>query len=535
MTQTQIKPWSQVDDDVVTGDAPSAERDAPRPELTPSTPYRAAMGKPAGVRAYIAQLRAIHAIVPLAIAACWLLSGMAFGFWGGGFSRGAQFGMFTLNGLAIAIVMFSWRARKDRITELRIALDRIGRERADVAPPPSIDDELQQVWSAVEQHATSLSGQLQRIKSDQKQMELALSLSGVQKQQAEAVLRAISDPVLVTDAYDQLVQANPAAEELFGIKGDQSTRMPVSEIISDEKIVAAIRDSREAEVRVAKRRIEIDIGDRVFAMTLSPIGSQTSGGVAGVESHGVVCLMRDITKDRLAARMKSEFVAQVAHELRTPLSSIRAYVEMLVDGEASDEKTRNEYYGIIDASADRLGRLIDNMLNISRIEAGTVRISKEAVSLSIVAKEACDLMRPAAEEKSITLTEELTPTMYQVMADRDLIYQAILNLLSNAVKYTPSGGSVQLRMLPLDVNKLIRIEVTDTGLGIPKEDLPRMFQKFFRVEANKQLAKGTGLGLNLVKQIVETVHGGELTLTSEVGKGSTFGIVLPLAAENAKG
>jgi two-component system phosphate regulon sensor histidine kinase PhoR len=115
-----------------------------------------------------------------------------------------------------------------------------------------------------------------------------------------------------------------------------------------------------------------------------------------------------------------------------------------------------------------------------------------------------------------------------VSADRDLLYQAVLNLVSNAVKYTPEGGQVTVRMTPREEQRTMLIEVTDTGAGIPKEDLPRMFEKFFRVEKNKQMAKGTGLGLNLVKQIVEQVHGGQISLQSEVGKGSTFGITLPL-------
>lgn len=529
MTPTQIKPWSQVDDDVAEG---AADHLHSAPGHMPQSPAESAPEAeriPQDLLARFRKIRSIHAIVPLAFSSLWIIYGLISGSWANGVSPLSQLGLLLLIGSGVAIITLAWFGRKGRIGELQSSLRSIALNRTAGSAPVELDEELKPVWSAVEQHTSSLARQLDRLTSDRRELDLALSLSSVQRQQAEAVLSAISDPVLVTDAYDQLVQANPAAEELFGFQSDQSLRKPLVEVISDEKVVTSIRESREAEMRVARRRIEHDIGDRVFALTLSPIGCATPSGQEGAASHGVVCLMRDITKDRLAARMKSEFVAQVAHELRTPLSSIRAYVEMLVDGEAADEKTRSEYYEIIEASAERLGRLIDNMLNISRIEAGTVRIHKEAISVSMVAKEAADMMRPAADEKGITLTEELTPVMFQVMADRDLIYQAILNLLSNAVKYTPNGGTVHLRMQPREQEKTIRIEVVDSGLGIPKEDLPRMFQKFFRVEANKQMAKGTGLGLNLVKQIVETVHGGELTLTSEVGKGSTFGIVLPLA------
>jgi two-component system phosphate regulon sensor histidine kinase PhoR len=287
--------------------------------------------------------------------------------------------------------------------------------------------------------------------------------------------------------------------------------------------------AREADSRVARRRAEQEIGDRLFAIALSPVAGEGSKESDGAVQHGVVAILRDITKDRQASKNKSEFVAHVAHELRTPLASIRAYVELLVDGEAADEKTRTEYYETIQSSAERLGRLIDNMLNISRIEAGTVRVNKEPVAIAMIVKEAAEMLRPQAEEKGVTLTEELTPVVYRVLADRDLIHEAIVNLLSNAIKYTPTGGRVSLRMTPQEQTRRIRIEVSDTGAGIPAEDIPRMFEKFFRVEANKKLAKGTGLGLSLVKQIVENVHNGELTLASEVGKGSTFAMVLPLA------
>jgi two-component system phosphate regulon sensor histidine kinase PhoR len=203
---------------------------------------------------------------------------------------------------------------------------------------------------------------------------------------------------------------------------------------------------------------------------------------------------------------------------------------MLVDGEAGDEKTRGEYLDIIQTSADRLGRMIDNILNISRIEAGTIRINKEPVAVSVLTREAIDVVRPQAVAKKLTLTDELTPVIYRVQADRDMLYQAILNLLSNAIKYTPEGGIVHVRITPCEADRTICVEVRDSGVGIPPEDLPRMFEKFFRVEANQRLAKGTGLGLNLVRHVIETIHDGKVTLTSEVGKGSTFGMILPLCS-----
>jgi two-component system phosphate regulon sensor histidine kinase PhoR len=227
--------------------------------------------------------------------------------------------------------------------------------------------------------------------------------------------------------------------------------------------------------------------------------------------------------------MKNDFVSNVSHELRTPLASIKAYIEMLIDGEADDEKTKREFYEVIQNESNRLSRLIDNILNISRIESGLVKINKQPQSLTVILKEAIEVIAPQAKGKQITLLEQLTPVFYQTIADRDMLYQAALNLLSNAVKYTPEGGTITIQTEVDEAKKLVSARISDTGVGIPPKDLPFVFDKFYRVEANNRMAKGTGLGLSLVKHIVETVHRGRLFVESTQGKGSTFGFELDLA------
>jgi two-component system phosphate regulon sensor histidine kinase PhoR len=243
----------------------------------------------------------------------------------------------------------------------------------------------------------------------------------------------------------------------------------------------------------------------------------------------VVTVLRDITREREISEMKSDFVSSVSHELRTPLSSIKAYMEMLVDGEAADEQTRAEFYSIIQDQTNRLQRLIDNILNISRIESGVVRVQREHVCLASLVKDAVEVMQPQARAKQIELVEVPTPLFFQVFADKDMIYQCLLNLVSNSIKYTPAGGKVTVAISVDQQGRKVNVSVTDSGVGIPVEDLPRLFEKFYRVPGHKKLAKGTGLGLNLVKQIIETVHGGKVSVTSEVGIGSTFTFSLPMA------
>jgi two-component system, OmpR family, phosphate regulon sensor histidine kinase PhoR len=236
-----------------------------------------------------------------------------------------------------------------------------------------------------------------------------------------------------------------------------------------------------------------------------------------------------MTKEKEVAEMKNDFVSNVSHELRTPLASIKAYIEMLIDGEADDEKTKREFYEVIQNESNRLSRLIDNILNISRIESGLVKINKQPQSLTVILKEAIEVISPQAKGKEISLLEQLTPVFYQTVADRDMLYQAVLNLLSNAVKYTPEGGQITIQTEVDEAKKLVSARISDTGVGIPPKDLPFVFDKFYRVEANNRMAKGTGLGLSLVKHIVETVHRGRIFVESTQGKGSTFGFELDLA------
>ena len=225
----------------------------------------------------------------------------------------------------------------------------------------------------------------------------------------------------------------------------------------------------------------------------------------------------------------AEFVAAVSHEMKTPLSSIKAYVELLADGEAEDDATREEFLEVINGQADRLKRLIDNLLNLARIEAGVVSVNKESQALNQILQEAVDVLRPAAEMKQITLIADLSPLYLGVLADRDTLLQAVINLLSNAVKYTRDGGTVTIRSKSLEAG--VAFEVQDTGVGLSEEDTHQVFEKFYRVKKDKDMAAGTGLGLPLVKHIVEDIHSGSIQVRSVIGSGSTFSVHLPSSGQ----
>ncbi|MCL2647061.1 MAG: cell wall metabolism sensor histidine kinase WalK [Phycisphaerales bacterium] len=257
-------------------------------------------------------------------------------------------------------------------------------------------------------------------------------------------------------------------------------------------------------------------------------------GVASCVVLGLLHLRREMLHDRARedelSKLKTDFVSHVSHELRTPLSSIKAYAELLVDGEATDDKTRSEFYHIIQSEADRLSRLIDNILNISCIESGMTRVTRKPVALNTILKQVLEVAKPSAREKNVSLVDQVEPVFFSVEADRDMIYQAALNLVSNAIKYTPSGGTVRISLGAQDESKELVVQVSDTGVGIPPDAMKHLFEKFFRVEQHKSMAKGSGLGLNLTRQIIEGIHKGRMIVKSEYGKGSTFGFALPIAA-----
>ena len=387
---------------------------------------------------------------------------------------------------------------------------------------------LAEIARPLNEFLSSTRGQMDQLQAENRELQLQCRIWAAEKKQTEAIIFSISDAVIVTNRFDELLLANDAAEKLLGFDLSEALRKNVDRILSDGTLVRLIRETRAHGRSFTRKVVEHTIdrkgSPRTFTINLSCIETPAK------EVGGVVAVLHDVTREKEISRMKTDFVSNVSHELKTPLSSIKAYIEMLVDGEADDEETRGEFYDIISTETDRLHRLIENILNLSRIESGVVKTVREPISLSGVATQALDVLAPQARLKNLELIDRLAPVYYQVEADRDMIYQAILNLVSNAIKYTPDGGTITVSVNVDEPRGVALCEVSDTGLGIPADDLPHIFDKFYRVGANKKAAKGTGLGLALVKHIVETAHDGKLSVTSEAGKGSTFSFELPVIA-----
>jgi two-component system phosphate regulon sensor histidine kinase PhoR len=382
------------------------------------------------------------------------------------------------------------------------------------------------------EHRLGNYGQTEQELNEQvNQLNIQLQLAHRQKQNTDAIIYSIRDAVIVVDESNRLLMANEAAGKLFGFDYKEAQLRSVEQLISKDKkeFATFLRKSRDIKARATRKELQFVKGDhvRTFDCIVSCVHDRRE------QVCGAVAVLHDITREKEISQMKNDFVSHVSHELKTPLASIMAYSEMLADGEANDEKTQKEFYSIIQSQANRLSRLIEDILNTARIESGLIKIDKKPLSLTILIQEQLGMIKGFAEEKNIEVVGQEPIVFDQVNVDRDMMAQVVVNLLSNAVKYTPAGGRVEIKTEVDDTANVARVKVTDTGVGIPEDEVEHVFDKFYRVGANKKQAKGTGLGLNLVKQIVEKVHSGKVFVTSKVGEGSTFGFELPLVTNQS--
>ena len=435
--------------------------------------------------------------------------------------------------LAGAITSMAKRLREGELQQNNFLERREERRSLEIKPGNSVHfklshnaiiDELSQLLTEQIEAYSNVISELEKQVSD---LQIQIQLTQRQKGHIEAIIYSIRDAVIVVDEYDKLLMANEAAGKLFNFDFTSSQHKPIGELVEQDKseFVDILSHSRKSKAQAARKEIEFlnDREPKTYDCIISCVYDQNR------QVCGAVAVLHDITREKQIQQMKNDFVSHVSHELKTPLASITAYSEMLADGEANDEQTIKEFCSVIQSQAQRLNRLIEDILNISRIESGLIKVERKSVSLTILIEEQMQMIRSYAEEKNIDVVWQKPIVFDQVNADKDMISQVVVNLLSNAVKYTPSGGSVKIETEVDESANLIRVSVTDTGVGIPEDEIEHVFDKFYRIGANKKQAKGTGLGLNLVKQIVEKVHEGRVFVSSKPGVGSTFGFELPLA------
>ena len=434
-------------------------------------------------------------------------------------------------GLALAVLgliggYLVARVPKERINSIADHLEAMTRRGAvGLMISESEADALGRFGQAVNRYLALVKDQIERCHITTQERQIQVKVMEAEKRHIESVIHAISDGVIVTGAFGDLLMANGAAENILGFRFSSAARKPIEEVIADQTFLALVREMRETGLFTPHRTVEWVQGAGDAARTWRVILNTVLDGRKHDRISGVVAVLHDVTKEKEIARLKSDFVSNVSHELKAPLASIKAYIEMLLDGEVRDEAQSREFFQIIAAETDRLSRLIENILNLSRLESGLVPVNKTDLAVTEILREVCDVITPQAAQKNVRLEADLAPVFFRVHADRDMLYQAVLNVVSNAVKYTPEGGRVRISTFLADGS--VVVEVADTGHGVPPEELQKIFEKFYRARASAKVATGTGLGLALVKHVIEAIHGGRVAVESQVGKGSTFRLSLP--------
>lgn len=336
----------------------------------------------------------------------------------------------------------------------------------------------------------------------------------VGRQQLEAILASTPDPVLVTDHRNRLVLANPAAQQIFGVPIVSGAGRSIQRLIDQKPLLDLLQASSNE-----KQSAEVIIpGGQTYLATASTV-------MAEGRPVGRVCILRDVTHFKELDTLKSEFVATVSHDLRSPLTLMRGYATMLeMVGDLNEQQ--QGYVRKIIAGVENMSRLVNNLLDLGRIDLG-VGLQVETFPLLDILERVLGPLQAQASEKEIDLTSEPDSNLpVLIKADQALLYQAVYNLVENAIKYTPQGGKVQVRLSAVKDN--IVFAVQDNGIGIDPEDIPRLFEKFYRGRQREARAQhGSGLGLAIVRSIAER-HGGRVWVESQLGKGSTFYLQIPI-------
>ncbi len=343
---------------------------------------------------------------------------------------------------------------------------------------------------------------------------------------SRAILNSMMDAVVALDREGRVRLVNQSAERTFGISEDACLGKTVVGVIRSfdlERLVQGVlADGRDI---VEEIPIVTD-QPRTFLIHVT--------GLAAL-SAGVVAILRDRTEARSLERARSDFFANVSHELRTPLTSIKGFLETLLDGSLDNQAATRHFLEVMNAEAVRLSRLIDDLFLLSDIENRRRVFKREPVAVDALIDRVRDMFALMAQERGVSLRTSVAASLPPAWGDADMITQVLVNLVDNAVKYTPGGGEVEVSAFLDDTRRMV-IRVSDTGVGIGEDDLPRIFERFYRVDKARSRAQGgTGLGLSIVKHIVETLDG-RIEVASSPGRGSTFTVrLVALLAVNVTG
>lgn len=343
------------------------------------------------------------------------------------------------------------------------------------------------------------------------------------KEKTEAVIRSVAEGLVVVDAQGKVIMMNPAAERLLGVSKKDKMGKPLLEDLKEEQLISLVKgieDKEEREIELISQRDETKKVLRASSAVIENENGQTIG---------MVSVLSDITKQKELDQLKNNFVANVSHELRTPLVAIEKSLSLILNkttGEISS--TQEEFLSIAQRNLKRLSLLINDLLDLSKLEAGKIELKRKPVSIEKIIDEAIEGLNTWAKTKSIEMVKEIQGGLPQVNVDLNRIIQVLNNLIGNAIKFTPHNGKISIEANFQKEKEEIEVSVQDTGIGIAKENLPKVFDKFYQAgERVSTDISGTGIGLSIAKELVE-LHGGRIWAESEEGKGAKFIFTLPL-------
>lgn len=354
------------------------------------------------------------------------------------------------------------------------------------------------------------------------QLEHTVRQLSQEKTKTDAVVQSISDAVLFVDKSERIGLTNRSAEPILLISPTEAGGQNLQDVVEPDvsRMFRQVLKTNEAYHDTYS-----SYGTE-YTVHISPVDAGDDG-----DTWGAVGLFHDTSEQARLERLRREFVADVSHELRTPLTSIRGFLEAIADGVAEDPKEAAEYLRIAITETERLQRLAETLLDMSSMEAGGTAFQPEPLSVQAVIHDALEMVSQQAQEKSIQIETDVSPTMPRVWADYDKVNQIIRNLLDNALHHTHRQGTIRLSSQIVDT--FVRITVQDSGPGIPREEQPLVWERFYKVDKARSRAKGSGLGLVIVRQLVE-MHGGSVDLYSELQQGAAFSFTLPMYREDVE-
>ena len=356
---------------------------------------------------------------------------------------------------------------------------------------------------------TTFNSMAYRLKDTMRQIE-------GEKNKIETIITTLDDGIIAFDSVGLSTHTNPAAIKLLGIPKKDYYRF--DEIFSPLGIEISAKDAASNKANI-KRDWEIEKDNSVLSLHFAPFRTEEK------KKYGVIVAISDITKQQKLDNSRKAFVANVSHELRTPLTNIKSYAETMLESDI-DPETAESFLQVINSEADRMTRLVRDLLVLSQLDSSKQILKPEETDISELVTETIGLMKIEAQNRSLTLTHVQGSNTEKIMLDTDRIRQVLINILSNAIKFTPAHGTVTV--LCGQQENHIYIKVADTGIGIPEKDLPMLFERFYRVDkARSREMGGTGLGLAIAKEIIEA-HKGTIDVESEYGKGTTVTIRFPV-------